>query len=63
MKIHFLAAAMLLGTTGAYAQNMFSMAGQHPADTLRSEAHEQALRFPSLRQAAVTADSFWFAPL
>lgn len=58
MKINLFAAAMLLCTTGAYAQNMFSMASQHPADTLRSEAHEQAIRFPSLRQAAVTADLF-----
>lgn len=58
MKINLLLAAMLLCTTGAYAQNMFSMAAQHPADTLRSEAYEQAIRFPSLRQAAVTADLF-----
>ena len=58
MKINFLATAMLMCTTGAYAQNMFSMASQHPADTIRSEAHEQAIRFPSLRQAAVTVDFF-----
>lgn len=58
MKINFLATAMLLCSSGAYAQNMFSMASQHPADTLRSEAQEQAIRFPSLRQAAVTADLF-----
>ena len=50
--------AMFLCTTGAYAQNMFSMASQHPADTLRSEAQEHAIRFPSLRQAAVTVDFF-----
>jgi len=58
MKIKLLMTVMLLCTTGAYAQNMFSMASQHPADTLRSEAHEQAIRFPSLRQAAVTVDFF-----
>lgn len=58
MKTHFLVLGMLLCSAGSYAQNMFSMASQHPADTNRSEAHEQAIRFPSLRQAAVTVDLF-----
>lgn len=58
MKINFLVTGMLLCTTGTYAQNMFSMASQHPADTTKSEAMEQAIRFSSLRQASVTADFF-----
>ncbi len=58
MKINLLLIGMFLCNAGAYAQNMFSMASQHPADTNRSEAHEQAIRFPSLRQAAVTVDLF-----
>jgi hypothetical protein len=49
---------MLIYSAGAYAQNMFSMASQHPADTLRSEAKEQAIRYPSLRRASVTTDVF-----
>ncbi|ACU64521.1 hypothetical protein [Chitinophaga pinensis] len=58
MKINFLVTGMLLCTTGTYAQNMFSMASQHPADTTKSEAMEQAIRFSSLRQASITADFF-----
>lgn len=49
---------MLFCSAGTYAQNMFSMSSLHPADTLRSESHEQALRYPSLRQVSVTADLF-----
>lgn len=49
---------MLFCSAGTYAQNMFSMSSLHPADTLRSNADEQALRYPSLRQASVTADIF-----
>lgn len=49
---------MLLSSAGAYAQNMFNMSSLHPADTLRGEAQEQAIRYPSLRQASVTADIF-----
>lgn len=58
MKINLLLIGMLLCSAGAYAQNMFSMASQHPADTNKSEAHEHAIHFPSLRQAAVTVDLF-----
>lgn len=58
MKINFLVTGMLLCTTATYAQNMFNMASVHPVDTMRSEAQEQALRFSSLRQAAVTATIF-----
>jgi len=49
---------MLFGSVGAYAQNMFNMSSLHPADTLRGEAQEQAIRYPSLRQASVTASIF-----
>jgi len=49
---------MLFCSAGTYAQNMFSMSSLHPADTIRSNADEQALRYPSLRQASVTADIF-----
>lgn len=49
---------MLLSSAGAYAQNMFNMSSLHPADTLRGEAQEQAIRYPSLRQASVTANIF-----
>lgn len=58
MKINFLVIGMLFCSAGTYAQNMFSMSSLHPADTLRSESHEQALRYPSLRQVSVTADLF-----
>lgn len=58
MKTNILVIGMLLCSFGTYAQNMFSMSSLHPADTLRSESHEQALRYPSLRQASVTADLF-----
>ena len=58
MKFRMTAAAMLLGSVGAYAQNMFNMSSLHPADTLRGEAQEQAVRYPSLRQASVTANIF-----
>ncbi|MCQ6961134.1 hypothetical protein [Mucilaginibacter aquariorum] len=58
MKIKFIVIGMLFCSTGTYAQNMFSMSSLHPADTLRSESQEQALRYPSLRQASVTADLF-----
>jgi hypothetical protein len=58
MKINFLVIGILFCSTGSYAQNMFSMSSLHPADTLRSESHEQALRYPSLRQVSVTADLF-----
>ena len=49
---------MLLSSVGAYAQNMFNMSSLHPADTTRSEAQEQAIRYLSLRQASVTASFF-----
>ena len=49
---------MLLSSVGAYAQNMFNMSSLHPADTMRSEAQEQAIRYLSLRQASVTASFF-----
>ncbi len=58
MKINLLVTGMLFCSAGSYAQNMFSMSSQHPADTLRSEAQEQALRYPSLRQASVTVNLF-----
>jgi hypothetical protein len=58
MKINILVIGVLLCSAGAHAQNMFSMSSLHPADTLRSEAAEQAIRYPSLRQASVTADLF-----
>jgi hypothetical protein len=58
MKIKFMVIGMLFCSAGTYAQNMFSMSSLHPADTLRSESHEQALRYPSLRQVSVTADLF-----
>jgi hypothetical protein len=58
MKINFLVIGVLFCSTGSYAQNMFSMSSLHPADTLRSESQEQALRYPSLRQVSVTADVF-----
>lgn len=49
---------MLAGTTGGHAQNMFNMSSLHPADTLRGDAQEQAIRYPALRQASVTATIF-----
>jgi hypothetical protein len=58
MKINLVVIGMLFCSTGTYAQNMFSMSSLHPADTLRTESHEQALRYPSLRQASVTTDIF-----
>jgi hypothetical protein len=58
MKINLIVTGLLFCSTGTYAQNMFSMSSLHPADTLRSESHEQALRYPSLRQASVTIDLF-----
>ena len=58
MQIKFMVAGLLFCSSGTYAQNMFSMSSLHPADTLRSELHEQALRYPSLRQASVTTDLF-----
>jgi hypothetical protein len=58
MKINVLVIGMLFCSAGTNAQNMFSMSSLHPADTLRSESHEQALRYPSLRQASVTTDLF-----
>lgn len=58
MKINLMVIGLLFCSAGTYAQNMFSMSSLHPADTLRSESHEQALRYPSLRQVSVTADLF-----
>lgn len=58
MKINFLVIGMLFCSADTYAQNMFSMSSLHPADTLRSESQEQALRYPSLRQASVTVNLF-----
>lgn len=58
MKINLLVIGMLFCSAGTYAQNMFSMSSLHPADTLRSEFQEQAIRYPSLRRASVTADLF-----
>lgn len=53
-----LCSAYISVSNSVSAQNMFSMAAQHPADTSRSDAHEQAIRFPSLRQASVTVDLY-----
>lgn len=58
MKINVIVICLLFCSAGSYAQNMFSMSSLHPADTLRSESQEQALRYPSLRQASVTIDFF-----
>jgi hypothetical protein len=58
MKLNLLFIGMLMCTSATYAQNMFSMASVHPADTVRSESQEQAIRFPSLRQASVTGTVF-----
>lgn len=58
MKTNLLAIGMLFCSAGANAQNMFNMSSLHPADTLRSEAEEQAIRYPSLRRASVTVDLF-----
>jgi len=58
MKIKLLVLGLSILSVSAQAQNMFSMSSLHPADTLRDEATEQALRYPSLRQASVTADLF-----
>jgi hypothetical protein len=58
MKIKLMVIGMLFCSAGTYAQNMFSMSSLHPADTLRTDSHEQALRYPSLRQTSVTADVF-----
>ena len=58
MKINLIVIGLLFCSAGTYAQSMFSMSSLHPADTLRSESHEQALRYPSLRQVSVTTDVF-----
>lgn len=58
MKFKIIVAVTLLSSAGAYAQNMFNMSSLHPADTMRGEAQEQAIRYPSLRQASVTASIF-----
>lgn len=58
MKIKIMVIGMLFCSAGTYAQNMFSMSSLHPADTLRSDLHERALRYPSLRQASVTTELF-----
>lgn len=58
MKLRIIVAVTLLTSVGAYAQNMFNMASLHPADTIRGESQEQAIRYPSLRQASVTASVF-----
>ncbi|CAM3982963.1 hypothetical protein SAMN06265348_104383 [Pedobacter westerhofensis] len=58
MKINILIVGMLLFSIGTYAQNMFSMSSIHPADTLKKESREQAIRFNTLRRASVTADIF-----
>lgn len=50
--------SMCILPAGTQAQNMFSMSGLHPADTLGNETREQALRYPSLRQASVSIDLF-----
>ena len=58
MKYKILVAVLFLSSSGAHAQNMFSMSSIHPADTLRGEAQEQAIRYPALRQASVTVNIF-----
>jgi len=58
MRFNFTVIGLLLWSAGTFAQNMFSMSSQHPADTLRSETHQQAIRYPSLRQASVAVDFF-----
>jgi len=50
--------SMLFCSSGIFAQNMFNTASLHPADTLRNELHQQAIRYPSLRQASITASLF-----
>ena len=58
MKINIMLFALLFWSAGTYAQSMFNMSSLHPADTLRSESHEQAIRHPSLRQVSVSASLF-----
>jgi hypothetical protein len=58
MKIYLLVTGMLFYGFGTYAQNMFSAASIHPADTLREESEDQAIRYPALRQASITTDLF-----
>ncbi len=51
MRINSLLFVLLIWSAGhLYAQ---SMSGLHPADMLSSESHEQAIRYPSLRQVLV----------
>ncbi|WP_316825464.1 hypothetical protein [Pedobacter miscanthi] len=58
MKINILLFVLLFWSAGTYAQSMFSMSSLHPADTLTSESHEQAILYPSLRQVSVAAGFF-----
>jgi hypothetical protein len=58
MKFKIIAVVTLLSSACAHAQNMFNMSSLHPADTMREEAQELAIRYPSLRQASVTASIF-----
>ncbi|MBT1711535.1 hypothetical protein KK062_25050 [Fulvivirgaceae bacterium PWU5] len=58
MNFKIIVVVTLLSSTGVYAQNMFNMSSLHPTDTMRGEAQEQAIRYPSLRQASVTASFF-----
>jgi len=59
MKTNLLLLMSLALSVGAQGQNMFSVNSQHPAaDTLVLSAREQALRYPGLRQASVTATAF-----
>jgi hypothetical protein len=58
MKRNILVIGLFFCSAGSYAQNMFSMSSLHPADTLRSESREQAIRYPALRRASITADLF-----
>lgn len=58
MKSKILLFGLTAYSLNVHAQNMFSMYGLHPADTLRNETREQAIRYPSLRQASVTVNIF-----
>jgi hypothetical protein len=58
MKIKIIVPYLLLCSVGVRAQNMFSMSSVHPADSLRNEEQEQAIRYPSLRRASVTTTVF-----
>jgi hypothetical protein len=59
MKNRILLVVSIVLSIGTQAQNMFSVSSQHPAaDTLLLNSREQALRYPGLRQASVTATVF-----